>query len=494
MKKFHIGLDFGTYQTKACIYDFENKTNEFFKFTSSKKYFLPSTISETIKGTFKYGESINQSSTKRHFHYFKIAAADDPEFRAVTSNSSYDIEQLPYDIDQFKPYTPEFLSSVFLAYTILIIKEAYTDKVKVIRNTPKKGFLAKLAQRNTAIEKEEEVKFTIQLGIPTEWSRINNLRRKRKFENILLIAELLTERFKTSKNFTKTNVADLISEVQLIYQKSIFSSIKSFEQELNERGLSVYPETAAGLSFITKSKQIKPGYYAIMDIGGGSTDISFFHYEKKNEIKYLASESYEMAANNVYSHLSKKSKDLIDVKSIELEVHKRIKQKAQNNDELFYAIKKVKIALEKLIQKLFAKRVYWFDKRSMRNNYKNQLLIVYGGGINLNGIIHNPLELYNNGNLTSLNIDTTNMEVVSIDRYQPKSNVLPIDLSWQKDFQMLVVALGLSYIHHGKEANWIDKNDYHASDGDLLDRPVAIAHPFNEDCYVYNVIKSEFHS
>lgn len=492
MRKFHIGLDFGTYQTKACVYDFENKTHEFFRFNDKKSFFLPSTIIETADNKFKYGHPVNQVSAKNFFNYFKIASADDPEFRAVSENSLYNINQLPYETKQFAPYTPEFLSSVYLAYTILIIKQAYLKKLKNTRALPKKGFLAKLAERNNTETKEIEIKFTIQLGIPTEWSRINNLRRKRKFENILLIAELLSEKYKTSNNFIKTTVSELVSEVQMIYKNAFFKSVETFEYELNERGLSVYPETAAGLSFITKSRQIKAGYYAIMDIGGGSTDISFFHYESRNVIKYLASESYEMASNNVYSLLSQKSNDLLDLKAIEVEVHKQIRKKRQNSDDLFNAIKIVKVALEKLIQKLFAKRVYWFDKRSMRANYSNQILIVYGGGINLSGIIHNPLEIYNNGNLTSINIDTTNMQVVSIDRYTPKSNVLPADLSWKTDFQMLVVALGLSYIHHGKEANWIDKNDYHSFDGDYQNKPFSIAHPFNEDCYVFNVINSKF--
>src|SRR5436190_6898277 len=93
-------------------------------------------------------------------------------------------------------------------------------------------------------------KFTIQIGIPTEWSHTKNLKRKRKFENILMGSELLQMKYKTLDKFLQIQANDLIRDVREIYESYEFKTVVDFERRLNELGISVYPETAAGLTFV----------------------------------------------------------------------------------------------------------------------------------------------------------------------------------------------------------------------------------------------------
>lgn len=104
MSKYHIGLDFGTYQTKACIYDSALKKRLFFVFPNGTN-FIPSRVALRFDELFEYG--CEESGLALHeFRYFKMASADDDEFRietfGVNANSIY-------NEDDFKGFTPEFM-------------------------------------------------------------------------------------------------------------------------------------------------------------------------------------------------------------------------------------------------------------------------------------------------------------------------------------------------------------------------------------------------
>jgi len=71
MNTFHIGLDFGTYQSKACVYDLDKGTHEFFRFNSNSKYFQPSRVGLKRDGTVEYGSIISGLAVEE-FYYFKI--------------------------------------------------------------------------------------------------------------------------------------------------------------------------------------------------------------------------------------------------------------------------------------------------------------------------------------------------------------------------------------------------------------------------------------
>jgi len=497
MKTYHIGLDFGTYQTKACVYNIENNLHEFFKFPQNKTFFLPSMVGIKADSRFVYG--ITESTTCNScYYYFKIAAAEDEEFYTETFDTTNTSHSSLYKNEEFYPFSPEFLSVIYICNVLFTIKENYMGKASSDKAI-KGGFLNKLFSSNA---KGEDVRFTIQLGIPTEWSQIKNLRRKRKFENILLIAELLQKEYKTHEAFLNATSQELSNNVKSIYGLNTFSSSKDFDDLLNSKGISVFPETGAGLTFIVKTRQLLPGYYAIMDIGGGTTDISFFSVEVGNSIKYLASESYIIAANNVYKHLASQVSSIVALHETERQVQNAISSgEWKNNPQLIDALQKVNKDLKKMVYKLFNKRIYHF-RPGMVNKYNDQPIIMYGGGSRLPAIDNGTILIHDNGSPTSITIPTASLEKQQIERYAAGINILPEDRSWEKDLSVLVVALGLSYIKPQSFADWFGEDEYQPKDSKPKksmgiarwnqETGTTVAHPFNEDRYLWDVLASKW--
>jgi hypothetical protein len=147
--------------------------------------------------------------------------------------------------------------------------------------------------------------------------------------------------------------------------------------------------------------------------------------------------------------------------------------------------------LDRLTYKLFNRRVFYF-KNGVRTTYNEQPIILYGGGSKLPGIDSGRILIHDNGNRTSLNIPLTLLEKQPIDRYTSIVNVLPADGTWKKDIALLVVALGLSYVKPDSFANWFGEDEYHAKDGPKWQTNHVIAHPYNEDYFIYNVLASKW--
>ena len=150
------------------------------------------------------------------------------------------------------------------------------------------------------------------------------------------------------------------------------------------------------------------------------------------------------------------------------------------------SLKKVSKLLSKRIYRLFNKRVHRFDKYSMAKQYMDQPIILYGGGSRLPYINSDEIIIHDNGNRMSLNINRTIIEKVEIERFVNNVNIESTDNSWKSEFYLLVVALGLSYVKHESHAEWFDESNYINRD---VDRGELIQHPFNEDCYIYDVFK-----
>jgi hypothetical protein len=506
MTSYHIGLDFGTYQTKACVFDLKNNTHEFFYFASSKSYFHLSRVGKKSDGTFEYG-SLKSGSSKKNYFYFKIAAAEDSEFIRETLYDKNDSSIKLSTADEFKEYSPELLSTLYITFIIFTIKEAYQKKA------PKQyvpGALLKNSLGNTAKNKTE-LKFTIQMGIPTEWSQIKNLKRKKKFEKILMTSQFLQQKHKKLSFFLKTPIKTLVSDFNDLKKSIISISEEEHEKQLNSLGISVYPETAAGLAFITKTKQLLPGYYTIMDIGGGSTDISFFNLNAERNIRYLASESYLVASNNVYACYKNGTNSIKEIHKSQEKINNLIETNTWNkNEKVKVALEEVKKALEKLCYKLFNKRVYWYHKGKMVEKFNEQPIILYGGGARLPLISKGNILIHDNGTRDGLNTPCAYIQKQEIDTYQNLLKILPENNSWKRDFGLLVVALGLSLVKDSNSAVWLDDRDYKSVDGHINlaaqnklepdDKIACKCGGRNEDCIMCDgkgfiekkVIQSEF--
>jgi hypothetical protein len=481
-QKIHIGLDFGTYQSKACVYHIENDSREFYKFKKSNSFFIPSSITIDRDGFLRFGGATSQKEGEKHYRYFKIAAAEDKAFRLETFEQEEDSNF--YRFNEFQDYSPEVLSVIYLTYLIVELEETLRPRFEGTKNTGG-ALLRGLFQRQ---QKTEDVSFTYRLGIPTEWSQKKTIERKRKFENILLLARLLSKKYGSTKELSLVKIVELLSALKDLNLNQQIGSLDAFKERLNNEGVSVYPETAAGLALITHEKLVTPGCYATMDIGGGSTDISFFRVFSDYKIIYFASETYLLACNNIYlDYLGNSANTISELEATEKEVIELLQSpKWDQNSSLLDAIDKVNGDLREKLSKLFVRRVLNIQQ-GFRHEFNDKEIIIYGGGSTMPILKKGSPVIFDNG-LGELAGTPTRMHKRPIGDFASNLETAGNDSSWKEHLNLLVVALGLSYLNPDLDGDdWIDDSIYMPSD----DGPTPLQrHPFNEDCYIYNVYSS----
>ena len=220
-----VGLDFGTHQTKVCIED-KNGVEinytfmEFIDAYQRPYYTLPSIIGigKDMKLTYGFLPDDFDGTILR---YFK---------QSTFYTSSTGLRQ-PYAI---------YYSIWFLAYIIFDLEKMYGQN------------------------------FTIQMGAPTDSSHIN--RAKSISTKIIASAyRLVEEVFENDKDlFLSCTYNELIDRTNIV----------PFSEEVKEEyGLLVFPEAYACLKPLIKQGKLATGMNLMVDIGGGTTDISFFTIE-----------------------------------------------------------------------------------------------------------------------------------------------------------------------------------------------------------------------
>lgn len=230
MEQITVGLDFGTHQTKICI---ERKNGaelgySFFKFpdiNGNYKYTLPSIIQVNKDGTINYGY-IKKNNGSQIVRYFKQATF-------TTSKTSLSkIDATLYSI-------------WYIAFILFDLEGKY------------------------------ETNFSIQMGVPSDGSHLDAQRQLAV--SILLSAYYLVEEvFNNDKGaFLRTTISDLKEKTEII---------KYSKEQKDEFGILIFPEAYACLMPLVASSKIDGGMSLMVDIGGGTTDISFFSIEenKKN--------------------------------------------------------------------------------------------------------------------------------------------------------------------------------------------------------------------
>jgi hypothetical protein len=222
-----VGFDFGTHQTKVCI---ENKDGveldyTFFKFEGAdhKSYYtLPSIIGIDKDGLLSYGY-MPKNYSGQIIRYFKQGA-----FR-----SSSPIKSMTQELAMY-------YSIWYIAYILFDLEELYGQE------------------------------FTIQMGAPTDSSHVN-VAKQIATRIISSAYRLVEEVFENDKSkFLASNIDALINVTEILpYSK----------EKKDEYGLLVFPEAYACLKPLTSQKKINTGMSLMVDIGGGTTDISFFTIE-----------------------------------------------------------------------------------------------------------------------------------------------------------------------------------------------------------------------
>ena len=219
-----VGLDFGTHQTKICIERKEGVELEysFVKFNDSKgglKYTLPTVIGVGEDNRLTYG-FLPHNYKGRIIRYFKQSAfCMSSSLNALSQQESL------------------FYSILYVANLLFDLEEQYGQM------------------------------FTIQMGAPADGSSI--VMAKKIATTIVASAYRLVEDvFENDKKSFLNATLQTLKELTEIVEYS--DSIKE------EYGLLVFPEAYACLKPLTSQGKISYGMSLMIDVGGGTTDISFF--------------------------------------------------------------------------------------------------------------------------------------------------------------------------------------------------------------------------
>ena len=222
-----VGLDFGTHQTKVCIEDKDGVelSYSFMKFKDTfyrKCYTLPSIIGIGRDNKLSYGY-LPRTFNGQIIRYFKQST-----FRPSPNMSQIDAM---------------YYSTWYLAYILFDLESLHRQE------------------------------FTIQMGAPTDSSHVDMV--KVIATRIIVSAyRLVEEVFKNDKKkFLATTMDELKEKTELV----------AYSDEIKEEyGILVFPEAYACLKPLISQKKLATGMNLMIDIGGGTTDISFFTIESKD--------------------------------------------------------------------------------------------------------------------------------------------------------------------------------------------------------------------
>lgn len=229
-----VGLDFGTHQTKVCL---ESKGGvernyTFMKFGYNENqmfYTLPSIVGINKEGKLNYGYLPNNFEGEI-IRYFKQAV-----FRGKSSDEKLS-QELSY-----------YYSIWYLAYILFDLEDVFGQN------------------------------FSIQMGAPTDSSHIK-LAKQIATRIIVSSYKLVEEVFENNKEkFLDTDIETLKKLTEIV----------SYSDDIKEEyGLLVFPEAYACLKPLISQKKVEKGMNLMIDIGGGTTDISFFTIENNSPQVY----------------------------------------------------------------------------------------------------------------------------------------------------------------------------------------------------------------
>ena len=472
MANLLIGLDFGTSQTKICIVNTGNNIREFLKFENDS-FFLPSLVVLKSDHTFSYGDE-NEKGIK--YRYFKMAAAEDDQLIQITNEDLYG--NLPSNnIDEFRKYSsesnikPEVLVVLYLTYIFLYVKK----KKKTVLQSSNTGLFGRLSRNAQSDENE----YSINLGIPTEWNNPNHIKRKLKFESLLLTVYMLSNKFEDLDQFVKTKRNDLFEKITKINNENVEKILNNTNSDLLKEwlikhNLSVFPESAAGINYLLKTKRLKKGAFATIDIGAGTTDIAIFEVQNYKLSYYYCSESTSIASNDFYKEYAKK---LHDKETISFDEIKKAEQIIRNeshiNSNLFNRVAQIvrgdrnDLGIEFAIRKTFFRKyffiLYKINKFMALNELENidkRPIIVFGGGANIKGFSTGNYCFYKGSNPFG-NYDRY-FKAKPITDFVPQVDIIDNNDSIKKDINLLILALGLTYVD--KNATFIP---FHIPDNNI---------------------------
>ena len=223
-----VGLDFGTHQSKVCVEsrDGAELSYSFVRYRDSKgkeQYTLPSIIRVGNDGKLTYGY-IPEVGNGRIIRYFKQGA-----FTHIDSMTQQ--EAVQYSI-------------WYITYILMLLDERYPEG------------------------------FAIQMGVPSDGGHF--ISQKKLATRIILSSYyLIDEVFENDMNkFLSTPIDEL---------KKVTKVLPYNEDDKIANSILVFPEAYACLLPLIHQSKIDRGMSLMVDIGGGTTDISFFTIESPSK-------------------------------------------------------------------------------------------------------------------------------------------------------------------------------------------------------------------
>lgn len=446
----NVGIDFGTHQSKVCVQIQEGQTKryEFVPFNPRVKTIdsalFPSLVHVLPDGRFHIGAF--EGKRDKTYSFFKIASAEDEDFHADLATT---VDR--YTKQEFLPYHPEQLSVLYVAGLILKVRQHVNSTVlEPPEESSKPAFLRRLY---AAPVKKKTGVWRYRMGVPTEYHSSANQKRKRKFEQILILAILIADTY--GESFWEKTMAEIMSTLERMHKALLKElgfdlvnriDIDQWKAFLADNRASVFPETAAGLIFLVKTNKLVPDrYYMAMDIGGGSTDISFFKAEYNGTFTYLASQSVMLAANDVALDMGVE-KDFLHVRESVSNLYKT--PGIERRDDYYRSFKKLGNGLNDASYKMFNGQVWSRAEYSATHLYQDSQCYLYGGGSMLPTSEPNPekylrrITLHDQGSKASLTSTVLYAEVTPIENLTINETV--VNPGWEAQIRVLIVSLGLS--------------------------------------------------
>lgn len=349
MARITVGLDFGTHQTKICIEDKTDVNNPIYSFfpfydlDGAKNIILPSIIQVNKDDTLSYGY-VDKDKCKYGKKFFvgctprypqkpdvpfeptlpepiKPAILSQPvptnSNEAVRFNTDYERALKSYNTQLVLWRQSVQAQAAKHEKLVMEMEQAYQNELRewykwqnssqtnhrLIYRYFKQSTFSDYKWNCTQssnylsvwylsyilfhLEAKYGQDFAIQMGIPTGSDNFEY--KKQKAVSLLLSAyHLVEEVFQRDINkFLSTKLPDLEKMTKLMP----YSKDKKFEYSL-----LVFPEAYAGLKSLTSQKRIEPGMSLMVDIGGGTTDITFFTLEKNKESGHEAPKIYDYSS------------------------------------------------------------------------------------------------------------------------------------------------------------------------------------------------------
>lgn len=311
MDEIKIGLDFGTHQTKICVQHIPDEGHgepkyEFFTFNDlngKKQYFLPSVMQLNSDNTLSYGyvdtRKIMQKGPMPQWVepkmvsdfnlvkvvdelYNKYAQKDNvPEDKFILA------KMLDIRKKQLKKAEEKKREEAWNQYQAQL--KSFESDVNVFRNFKQATFIDSewnmkipykticvwyLAYVIFLLEEKYSTNFSINMGVPADDKTFHT--------KMVLAMEILASAFDLVENvYHNDKKAFLHSTLDELNEKTVFIKYNpEFRKEFSF--INIFPEAYASLIGLTSRGKLSPGMCLTVDVGGGTTDISFLTIQSKH--------------------------------------------------------------------------------------------------------------------------------------------------------------------------------------------------------------------